>query len=148
MNEREEIRRLISLAKILLFVMIVLIVVEFVSCAQEVKAGVITGEKALGGASLLMQMVYEKEHGIEDIDLELLQQFSPERIEIMWEKEFDAYVHNGVKLGVEKVYRNIKMIKFDKDISAINIYMEDGSNVAVDGESKVVSIRIRQKWGL
>lgn len=73
MNERQEFRRLEALAKLLLLVIIGLIVAELGSCAREAKAAVITGEKQLGGASLLMQMVIDKEGEIvNDEDIELL----------------------------------------------------------------------------
>lgn len=145
MNEREEMRRIILLAKILAVLMAILIIVELFSCSREVKAAVITGEKQLGGGSLIMQMVIEKEHGIEDIDLELLE----ERMKYMgWKKSFDAYVHNAEKLGVEKIYKNIKTIKVDKVLGMIDIYMENGSSVAVDASKHIISIRMQQKWRL
>lgn len=115
MNEREEMRRIIMLAKFLAVLMIVLIIIEFVSCAREAKGATITGEKPLGGASLMMQLVYEKEHGFIDIDdLELL--FSNERGSHGNLQEHTTYVLDGHEdrrrfLARRKVYVPIPVYK-------------------------------------
>ena len=145
MNEREEMRRIIILAKFLVVLMIALIIVELISCAKEAKGATITGEKPLGGASLLMQMVYEKEHGIEDIDLELLQ----ERISNMaWERHYDAHCYQGGTLIASKIYRDVKTIKINKKTNMIEVFMEDGTSVPVSADKYTVEIRTRDKWGM
>lgn len=74
-EEREEIRRLINMAKLLFVVMIALIIVELMSCTQEAKAATITGETQLAGISLLMQEVIDKTGNAPyPEDLELLAQ--------------------------------------------------------------------------
>jgi hypothetical protein len=60
MRETEEIRRLVTMAKWLFVVMIVLIIVELVSCAKEAKAGTITGDTPIAGISLLRQQAIDK----------------------------------------------------------------------------------------
>ena len=144
MNEREEIRRLIWLAKVLAVLMLALIIVEFVSCSRNVQGAVITGEKPLGGASLLMQMVYEKEHGIEDIELELLS----ERLQFMaWERHYDAHLYQGGALLATKIYRDVKTIKINKGTNMIEVFMEDGTSVPVNADRYSVEIKTRDKWG-
>lgn len=73
--ERNEIRKLVNLAKLLAVLMLILIIVELKGCAQEAKAGTITGETQLAGISLLMQEVIDKTGNAPyPEDLELLAQ--------------------------------------------------------------------------
>lgn len=144
-NEREEMRRIIWLAKILAVLMLVLIIVEFVSCARSVEGAVITGEKPLGGASLMMQLVYEKEHAFNDVELELLK----ERMGYMgWDKHFDAHVYRGDSLIAHKIYKDVKTIKVNKKMNTIEVYMEDGTSIPVNADKYTVEIRTRDIWGL
>ncbi len=86
MNEREEYRRLIAFAKLMVLVMIGLIVAELGSCARSAKAAVITGETQLAGASLLMQQVIDKNGSLIDHeDLDLLSEV------IYWENYCNGY---------------------------------------------------------
>ena len=59
-EEREEIRRLINMAKLLFVVMIALIIVELMSCTQEAKAATITGDTPLAGISLARQQIIDR----------------------------------------------------------------------------------------
>ncbi|MBO4520734.1 MAG: cell wall hydrolase [Alphaproteobacteria bacterium] len=72
MNERQEIKRLVNLTKLLAVLLLVLIIVEFMSCERSARAAIITGEKPLAGASYYMQKLIEKDGEIfnhEDRDL-------------------------------------------------------------------------------
>jgi hypothetical protein len=83
--EREEIRRLIRFAKILAVLMILLIIVEMMSCARA-KAATITGETQLAGISKLMQDVIDKNGEIVNHeDLELLSEV------MFWENYSNGY---------------------------------------------------------
>lgn len=71
MNRQEE-EQLIRLTKLMLIVVMVLIILTFVQCEKEAKAGIITGEKALGGASYWIDKYIEATgHSVytESIDL-------------------------------------------------------------------------------
>lgn len=71
--ERNEIRKLINLAKILAVLMLILIIVELKGCAQEAKAGTITGETQLGGVSLFRQKIIDKGEELPEMeDMRLL----------------------------------------------------------------------------
>ena len=84
--ENKEIRRLVNMAKLLFVVMIVLIIVELVSCAKEAKAATITGETQLAGISKLMQDVIDKNGEIVNHeDLELLSEV------MFWENYSNGY---------------------------------------------------------
>ena len=83
--EREEIRRLIRFVKILAMLMILLIIVELMSCAKA-RAATITGETQLAGLSKLMQMVIDKNGEIvNQDDLNLLSEV------IYWENYHNGY---------------------------------------------------------
>ena len=73
MNERNELRQLVLLCKILVILILALIIVELFVNAREVKAGTITGETQLAGISLLRQMVIDKEKDLPEVeDIKLL----------------------------------------------------------------------------
>lgn len=73
MNEREEYRRLIWLAKLLAVLMLALIIVELFSCARSAHAATITGEKQLGGISLARQKVIDSALTLPEVeDMNLL----------------------------------------------------------------------------
>jgi len=156
MNEREEIRRLIWLAKVLAVLMIVLMIVEFMSCAREAKGAVITGEKPLGGGSLLLQMVIDKELGVEDIDLNLLRLYLPgkpteRKNNMAWvgfTRHYDAHLYQGGTLVPAKIYHDVKTIKINKQTNRIEVFMEDGTSVPVNADRYTVEIKTRDKWGL
>lgn len=83
--EREEIRRLIRFVKILAMLMILLIIVEMMSCTRA-KAGTITGDIPIAGFSKLMQDVIDKKGEIIDHeDLELLSEV------MFWENYSNGY---------------------------------------------------------
>lgn len=100
MRETEEIRRLVTMAKWLFVVMIVLIIVELVSCAKEAKAGTITGDTPIAGISLFRQMVIDSENDLPEVeDVKLL-------AEVMWHENWStdkehlaAYYTGGVVLN-------------------------------------------------
>lgn len=60
MNDREETRKLEQLTKVLGLLVIILIIVDLMSCAREAKAATITGEKPLAGISYLRQQIIDK----------------------------------------------------------------------------------------
>ena len=71
--ERNEIRKLINLSKILAILMLILIIVELKSCAKEAHAGTITGETQLGGVSLFRQKIIDKGEELPEMeDMRLL----------------------------------------------------------------------------
>lgn len=71
--ERNEIRKLVNLAKILAVLMLILIIVELKGCAKEAHAGTITGETQLGGVSLFRQKIIDKGEELPEMeDMRLL----------------------------------------------------------------------------
>jgi len=66
LNHKEE-RQLIMLTKIIGVLLIILIIVDFMSCIHA-KAGVVTGEKQLGGISLVRQQVIDNGEELPEYD--------------------------------------------------------------------------------
>lgn len=114
MNEREEERRLIKLAKFLVVLMIVLIIVELFSCARSAKAATITGEKQLGGASYYMQKVIEKDgHAPYPESLELL-------AEVMFHENWSTdAAHEAARITGAVVLNRVKSPNFPGTIKAV-----------------------------
>lgn len=114
MNEREEIRKLEKLAKLLAVLMIVWIIVELFSCSRSAKAGMITGEKQLGGASLYMQKAIEKTgHAPYPESLELL-------AEVMFHENWSTDPeHEAARLTGAVVLNRVKSPHFPGTIKAV-----------------------------
>lgn len=86
MNERNELRQLAMLCKILVILILALIIVELFVNAREVKAATINGETQLAGISKLMQDVIDKNGEIVNHeDLELLSEV------MFWENYSNGY---------------------------------------------------------
>ena len=66
--ERNEIRKLVNLAKILAVLMLILIIVELKGCAKEAHAGTITGETQLGGVSLYRQKIIDSGEELPEVE--------------------------------------------------------------------------------
>ena len=117
MRETEEIRRLVTMAKWLFVVMIVLIIVELVSCAKEAKAGTITGDTPLAGISLFRQMVIDSENDLPEVeDIKLL-------AEVMWHENWStdkerlaAYYTGAVVMNRVRSDKNWLHLKGDKTV--------------------------------
>lgn len=153
---REEERKLIKFSKFMLIVIIGLIIVEFGSCSKQVEGAIITGEKPLGGASLLMQMVIDKRTTFDDpediILLSGIMKHFTRRDFMMeskaWERHYDVHLYQRGALVASKIYHDVKTIKINKRTNMIEVFMEDGSSVPVNADRYTVDIRTRDKWGI
>jgi len=64
-----------------------------------------------------------------------------------WEKRFDAYLYSGTSLVASKIYRDVNMLKVNRDLKTIELFMDDNTSVTVNPDRYVVEIRTRDKWG-
>ena len=112
MNHKEE-RQLIMLTKIIGVLLIILIIVDFMSCIHA-KAGVVTGEKHLGGMALVRQQVVEKGEELPEYEeINLLAEV------MFWENWSTDKEHEAARLTGAVVLNRVKHKWFPDTVKGV-----------------------------
>lgn len=114
MNDREETRKLEQLTKVLGLLVIILIIIDLMSCAREAKAATITGEKPLAGISYLRQQIIDKGLTLPEVeDARLL-------AEVMYHENWSTDAeHEAARLTGAVVLNRVKSPHFPGTIKAV-----------------------------